>query len=362
VIEAGASVSSLHTSYAAQREALTALTPPAASSALVPLLTDEASARILTAFAQGVWRPFGTLVITPGARMVHDDLAQASWLDPRVSAAYGVGRYTTFKGAWNIDHQAVNRLTQEDRQYGDTTFWALSDGTAILVPRVQQVSGGATIAGLGAVFDGRIFYRRLDSLTMFAPRLLPGTAPASNGAGLQTGSGTARGMELAVQDRMRGNSLAAAYTLGRARDTFPGLEANAFPADGDRLHQFTAADVFRIRGGWSANAALVAASGQPVTPATGVQQVWFPTGLFEIQPLYGPRNSSRLPAYHRLDVGGQYAHRFGGVASTLGVTVFNVYNRPNVALYDYDPVGSTVNTTAVPLTSRAVDAFFRIEF
>ena len=43
-----------------------------------------------------------------------------------------------------------------------------------------------------------------------------------------------------------------------------------------------------------------------------------------------PRNSSRLPAYHRLDVSASYNFSIGKVIGQIGLSIFNVYGRENV--------------------------------
>ena len=44
------------------------------------------------------------------------------------------------------------------------------------------------------------------------------------------------------------------------------------------------------------------------------------------------------------------------------MTVFNVYDRKNIAYYDYEVAGSTLVTTETYLMRRAVNAFFRVRF
>ena len=120
--------------------------------------------------------------------------------------AYAVAPGVVFKGSWAIDHQAVNRLVREDPEHGDGVFWTLSDGTVVPVARAQQATLGATYEMPGLLFDAHAYYRRLDSLSMFAPRLLPGTALTAPNTAFYTGTGDAVGVEVFVQHRLERNT------------------------------------------------------------------------------------------------------------------------------------------------------------
>lgn len=76
----------------------------------------------------------------------------------------------------------------------------------------------------------------------------------------------------------------------------------------------------------------------------------------------GSRNSGRRQAYHRLDLTGQLVRRFRAVSSTLGATVFNVYNRENVVFTDYQAVDTAVNVSPIFMMRRALNVFFKVGF
>jgi hypothetical protein len=224
------------------------------------------------------------------------------------------------------------------------------------------VSAEASFERSGLLVDAKLYYRSLDGLTLFAPRLLPGAAPASPSAGLYVGTGTSAGLEMLVQHRRDRNSIWADYAGGRAQYLFPSLESTSFPASFDRRQQVKAADVFRIGKGFSATAVMTAGTGAPYTPASAAEPVWFQNGDVAYQPRFGATNSARLPAYHRLDASGQFERHVGGATAAAGVTVFNVYDAKNVAYYDYETAGASLVTTETFLMRRAVNAFVRVRF
>jgi hypothetical protein len=361
--QAGFEHTTLDATYAAETEALVhnPITG-AASSQLVTLLNRQDTGHVTTVFAQDIWTPLSMLTISPGARLVHYDLAATTYVDPRVSASYVPGPGFVVKGAWSVDHQPAPQLTLEDRQHGDMSFWTLADGASIPIPRSREASGEATYERTGVLFDARLYYRWLDNLSLFAPRLLPGAAPESPTSGLYVGTGSSAGLQLLVQQHKDRNSIWVAYTVSRVQYSFPGLESSTFLASFDRRNQIKATDSFKIWRGLSATAVMVAGTGAPYTVATASEPVWFPNGDVAYQPRFDPKNADRLPAYQRLDVAGQYDLHIGPATASAGVTVFNVYDAKNIAYYDYEVAGPTLITTETYLMRRAVNAFVRVRF
>jgi hypothetical protein len=362
-IDVGGEVVTLDTDYAALTEASRpASDDPRGAQVLVPLLQRTTTGKTVTLFAQDTWRPAGRLVVAPGVRLTRYDLTRRTYVDPRVAASYPVAPRVELHAAWSIDHQVASNITREDREHGDGDFWVLADGAAVPVARTQQVAGGLSAAAPGLRFDVRLFHKRFDDVTMFASRRLPGVAPASDTTALYAGSGTSTGLELQFDQRSNRNGLRAIYTLSRAEYTFPALEAAAFPASSDQRHRLRIVDWLPLRAGWSVGGAWVVAQGRPATPLQQVQQVWFPAGELAYQAVFGARNSARLPVYHRLDLSSQIVHRFGGLTSTVGATVFNVYNRDNILFYDYEAIGPASSVNGVSMMGRALNVFLKVGF
>jgi hypothetical protein len=352
-ITAGVERATFDTTYDARSES---------GNAMVPLLTRTTSTTQLAAFAQDSWRAAPSLTLTPGIRVTHDDLTGTTYADARATASYAAVPGVVLKGSWSTSHQAVNSIVREDREHGDAAFWTVSDGAAVPIARAQEGAAGISVQLPQLLFDGRLYYRTLDGLTMFAPRLLPGEPLTAATAALYTGSGTASGLELVVQHRVGRNGLWASYAVSRVEYTYPTLEAATFPASFDRLHQLKVSDTARLRGSWTVTGVWLAASGLPYTPATSVEEVWFATGELAVQPEFGAKNSARRPIYHQLDLSTQIARRFGPVTSAVGMTVFNVYDRHNVLSSDYEAASMTAISSDTLLMRRAASVFFKVGF
>jgi hypothetical protein len=331
------------------------------TSTLVDLLNQADTGRVMTAYVQDAWRPWGRLTVSPGARLTHYDLTGSTYFDPRASAIYRLGRWVRLLGAWTVDHQVANRITREDLERGDGEFWALANGSTIPVPRARQVIAGAAMDMPHVVLDVRAFYKTLDDLTMFAPRLFPGVAPAA-GSLLYTGSGTAKGIEFLIEHKAEWNTIWTSYTVGRAENKYPLLEPGAFPASYDETHAFKITDTVRLGGSWSIGTVWLLGSGRPETPAVGVTQVWFPTSSSVYQVTFGPKNSERLPPYSRLDVSVQRPFRLHWLNAALAATVFNAYDRQNISEIEYSTANAQTVATSLMLLRRTYDVSLRVAF
>ncbi|MEI6670019.1 MAG: TonB-dependent receptor, partial [Acidobacteriota bacterium] len=305
-LSVGGEISALDIGYTANREVITARRSNLTySEQLAPFLNRADSARVMTFFAQDAWRPTSRVTLSPGVRVARYDVTNTSYVEPRLNASIQVASRVRLNGGWSVDHQFANRVTREDFVRGDSAFWTLADGTTVPVARSQQVFGGGSIETANVVADVQAYYRELNDETMFAPRLIAGAPMASGTTGMHIGSGTARGVELLLRQRSSANNAWISYTLSKVERTFPTLEAATFAGSEDRPHEIKVADTARLGAHWSVGGAWVWASGQPVTPVTGVVQAWWPTGLVVYQPTYGPKNSDRVTAYHRLDLSTQ---------------------------------------------------------
>jgi hypothetical protein len=90
--------------------------------------------------------------------------------------------------------------------------------------------------------------------------------------------------------------------------------------------------------------------------------VWFPTGAVVIEPNFSGKNTSRLPAYHRLDFSTEREFTFSRIGLALGATVFNVYDQDSVIAVDYDSIAGSLAAHNVTQMGRAFNAFLRVHF
>ncbi|MEO0570288.1 MAG: TonB-dependent receptor [Bacteroidota bacterium] len=148
-----------------------------------------------------------------------------------------------------------------------------------------------------------------------------------------------------------------AYTLSKSEQRTPGGAAGGpginngdwYNANFDRTHDVSISGSYRLNDQWSFGSNLIFQTGRPVT---------YPNGQYLYEDLsiasYAPRNSDRLPAYHRVDASITFTpkkykdKRFKG---EWVLSVYNLYNRRNAASISF---GQNIETGANEATRTAI--------
>ncbi|TAI48753.1 TonB-dependent receptor [Flagellimonas allohymeniacidonis] len=148
-----------------------------------------------------------------------------------------------------------------------------------------------------------------------------------------------------------------AYTLSKSEQRTPGGMAGGPGINGgnwyntffDRTHDISITGSYRWNDQWSFGANLIFQTGRPVT---------FPNGQYQYEDLsiasYAPRNSDRLPAYHRMDVSATFKPRKYQNKRFKGewvLSIYNLYHRKNAASISF---GQNLETGANEATRTAI--------
>ncbi|HNW74916.1 MAG TPA: TonB-dependent receptor, partial [Bacteroidales bacterium] len=120
-----------------------------------------------------------------------------------------------------------------------------------------------------------------------------------------------------------------------------------FPATQDVTHELKFVSMYDWKK-WSFSITWLFASGRPYTAPNGACEVTMLNGVTQTFIDFGRKNSSRLPAYHRLDLSVNYHLRnreTGFEWGNIGLSVFNVYNRSNIWYKEYQIVDGNILET-----------------
>ncbi|HVV82505.1 MAG TPA: TonB-dependent receptor, partial [Kofleriaceae bacterium] len=165
------------------------------------------------------------------------------------------------------------------------------------------------------------YARLLDELVARDPSPTPLVAHALT----QDGSGRVVGAQLTVRaSGWHGLSGWLAYGWSRStRRDAAGADPRLF--DGDQPHDLVAAGAW-TRGAWTLGGRLRASSGEPRTDVVGA---YFDSRSGRYQPVRGPTNGVRLPAYAAIDLRGERRLRVGPARVAAYLEVQNVTARAN---------------------------------
>ena len=149
---------------------------------------------------------------------------------------------------------------------------------------------------------------------------------------LDTGRGTAYGLEFFARKRRGRLTGWLGYTWAQATRQFETLNrGHPFPDKYDRRHDISLVLQFRISAATHVSATWVYGSGYPIWAPAGHYRMR--TGfLLDLDPYlvdFGPVNSARAPAYHRLDLNVQLRKKKSWGERTISMGIYNAYNRKN---------------------------------
>ena len=168
---------------------------------------------------------------------------------------------------------------------------------------------------------------------------------------LLTGQARAGGLEVLFRKNEGKLTGWIAYTLSRSEQQTPGRTpsevginyGNWYATPYDKTHDISITTNYDLNKRWNLNANFIYQTGQPIT---------YPNAQYQFSgfsiPNFESRNSSRLPAYHRLDVSAVYSPKKRSGEWVFGI--YNFYNRKNAASIRFQENLETGRNEALRLT------------
>ncbi len=249
--------------------------------------------------------------------------------EPRLSLRYLLGAENSLKFSYNRNRQYMQLLSNLSLGLNVFDIWYPS--TNQIKPQISdQVSVGyfKNFKKNSYEFSVEIYYKRLQNQVDYADHsslIMNRELEAS----LRTGKGHAYGIETTLRKNGRLNGWIS-YNYSRAKRQIEGINNfREYPALFDQPHTVSIVGNYSLSTRWEFSANWNFASGRPVT---------LPEETFRydgyIVPIYGTKNSGRLPDYHRLDVSFTlYPREKPGRKnqSSWNFSLYNLYSRKNAA-------------------------------
>ncbi|MCI1189479.1 TonB-dependent receptor [Hymenobacter sp. DH14] len=250
-------------------------------------------------------------------------------LEPRVSARYLLTEDWALKAAYARTTQYVHLLTNSGIGL-PTDLWVPS--TARTLPqKAQQFSLGAArnlrYGGEDFEFSVETYYKPMQNLVEFREGAdFIGTTDDNYESKITSGQGWAYGAELFLQKKTGRTTGWIGYTLAWSNRRFAELnQGQLYPYKYDRRNDFKLVVIHEFNNRLTLSGTFVYGTGNAVTLAQGRYQL----GPYATYDDYGPRNSYRMAAYHRLDLDLSHTKKkkWGEVVNSI--SVYNAYNRHN---------------------------------
>jgi TonB family protein len=259
-----------------------------------------------------------------GLRLDYSERLAEVEIDPRFVARYEIVDGTTLKAGIGLFHQSPEDA-QINEHYGN--------------PDLQYISAIHYGLGFEQEFTSAIeagvecFYKDLSNLVVSSDRMVERDGQQVAERYNNDGVGRVAGFEVLVKhkptDRLFGW---ISYTLMQSwRVDHPDETPRLF--DNDQTHILTIVASVVLGRGWEAGARFRLVSGNPDTPVQGAA---FAADADEYFPIFGSRNTTRLPLFHQLDIRLDKRWDFGILKFAVYIDVQNIYNQENVEGYEYN--------------------------
>ena len=277
-------------------------------------------------------------------------------LEPRLAARYSLTDRWVLKASYARMYQYLHLVASAGAAL-PTDVWYPS--TARVKPqRSDQVAAGVSyLLGSQFLINLEAYYKVLDNQLQF----VDGAQLFANDEleeEFAVGEGEAYGLEFSIEKKEGRLTGWIGYTLAKTQlDNFETLNPDgrflqetggygAFSPIYDRRHDLSVVAMYELTDKLTATATFVYGSGD---------LRWLPTGRFTFQDIYGAnfesvvpdfqeRNTFRLPAYHRLDLGLVWQFR---PKSDLTFSVVNAYDRRNTFFIYLEPEFEEVDNGGV---------------
>jgi len=251
------------------------------------------------------------------------------YLQPRIGLRYLLNKKWSLKVSYAAMTQYINLLTNESIGL-PTDLWVPS--TKRIEPQTswQGAIGIATTLKNNLEFSVEGYYKKMDNVISYKEGASFFNIAENWEDKITQGNGTAYGMEVLLQKKRGKTTGWIGYTLAWNKRQFDAINGGKeFPFKFDRRHDFEIiaihkfSDRFHISGTW------VYGTGNSISLPEATYTSFNQGGVLTPISIIGEKNSYRMPAYHRLDLGAEFIKKtsWGERAWIFGV--YNTYMNDN---------------------------------
>lgn len=249
-------------------------------------------------------------------------------IEPRAALRFGLGDYTSLKLSYSEMTQNNHRISSNYLEL-PTSFWMpCTEKTA--PERSRQVSAGVYVNfPLNIKFNAEGYFKTMDNILEFSGKwgLYP---PVSRWEeAVAVGKGRSWGLETEISWSDENTSVAAYYTLSWSQRRFEEFFPEWYNDRNDNRHKITLTATRRFGKRFEMYASWNWRSGSWMTAQS--HAIWSEEMIDEMPELFYTRpNNSRLPEYHRLDLGFNFRKTTKrGNESIWNLSLYNAYFNTN---------------------------------
>lgn len=274
--------------------------------------------------------------------------------EPRLSMKYSLNRASSIKMGITRNNQYVHLVSNSNSTLpGD--LWVPS--SEYVKPQIAwQYAAGYFQNLFNNEYEAsvEVYYKDMKNQIDYREDYVP-DASVDLESQFIFGKGSSYGAEFFIRKNKGKLNGWIGYTWSKTDRVFPEInEGKAFPIIYDRRHDFSLVLNYQLSKKWELGGVFVYNTGNAFTPT---ESLYFVANRPYIE--YGPRNSARLPAYHRMDVSATYTRRPESekkFKSSWTFALYNAYNRLNT-VFTYTDFIQDFNTNTTKATAYKVTIF-----
>ena len=343
-------------------------------------------------YIQDKWDINPVLAVQLGGRFMDYSLHDKIYFDPRFSLKYLLRQDLALKFALGRYHQFLTIANSEDETLRIIDFWLGIPADKPATWADHAILGLEFLSENNWIFRVETYYKHFENLItlkqgqLFSPGEEDGQIRFTPFNDFYETKGYAYGLEFLLKKttgRLRGW---IGYTYAETKRHT--IKHGWYYPKYDRTHTINIVgdvELFKKGTGFLASklkdihfsTAIQASSGQPYTPPLGRYEQWSSNNDALVSTWYDPyeaiivgaKNSSRLPAYFRLDVGLKQKKKFFNLPYERYIQLVNVTNHVNPLTYNYRAkINKLTNETLgiqrapLPMFPFFLTLGYRIEF
>jgi TonB family protein len=272
-------------------------------------------------FSELELKPLPNWLVLPGVRL--DYFSQTSQLTvaPRFTTRFDLSNKLTLKGGVGLFYQPPD-VSQTDKVFGTPSLkceYAIHYSAGVEWKPLKHI-----------LFDVTGFYKDMRHMFSTTQASLQGDNTADRYD--NNGKGRAYGLEVVAKHELTKRFTGwIAYTLMRSERMDSGTtDWRLF--DHDQTHILTAIGSYQLPRNWQIGMRFRYVTGNPATP---VNNSVFDSSLNNYDPIDSTKYSTRVPAFHQLDIRLDKTWIYNKWIFTAYVDLQNVYNRSNPEQLEY---------------------------
>ncbi len=286
----------------------------------------------LSFFAQNKYVPNRKFSLIAGVRTTSLMPTNSTYFEPRLSLTYRFIPLLSFKLAAGKYHQYLNKIPIKDTKGIKRAFWVVSDNKMMLPVESNHLMLGLKFKKKNFVIDVETYYKETLNLVEYEGPFLSKENFELNGftGTYHQGIGKIIGADLLIMNKIGNYTGWLSYTVGKSINKYEGINSGLFfPADNDQRHELKLVNMLKF-GNWNFSLTWTYGSGRPYTEPEGQYYIKLINGDKKLVSVPATKNSSRLPAFHSLDMAINYDFRVGQGFGKVGLSVLNLYGRQNI--------------------------------